>query len=610
MPPHTPAKYAGADPVPDIQTLKSWEQCREYLPSKNSPKCRIDFDMAQTKDIRIPPQTHKDITVYLSPGSRGVVVLWRSSPFAACSLTTTPGPLARDLSPNVSAALTSIATGGAMPQVPQLTVSSLNTVALSAPPSAELTPDETEAINLQNENRYQQFVQSLRSENLSPKEREKRKAQAESQKEKDIEQQKEKLREEKRKNKARQDKIEADEKAINDLIQQFQDQQAQADRLYRALDPDRQDYGDIRQNYLYSYSDNDEAVSKLDLIRQDAVRFLSRLLPDSKTVPGMQDTVDKLRSRVAKLHDAYGSDVDDFVKMATTQIETAQSVIDALKTPDRVEALSYYTDGTAKVQKLLDFIKDFQTLPPNLKWPDDSVQILPIAVYSESKVAVTVKCVDAVNATPLFDSIQFNAYFQSPPQFDISAGALISTLHGRQAATQTPYSNPATSSCPPTPTTTSSCPVVVINKTRPQFVPGVFIDWHPLNFKLPGVHDPARKPCKPSDDPAKSCPPVAIPTWMSENAPRHPFGYVGSLGLAGGFLVNPNNGTVQAEFFEGISFGIQRFVFLIGNHTGRSQNLTGGYYVGEQVSPGITPTTVRNWSNALAFGITYRIPLR
>lgn len=275
-----------------------------------------------------------------------------------------------------------------------------------------------------------------------------------------------------------------------------------------------------------------------------------------------------------------------------------------------MEALYYVSDATAKVQKVLDFIKDFQTLPDNLKWPDASVQILPIAVYPESKVAVTVKCADAVSATPLFDSIQFNAYFQSPPRFDISAGALISTLHGRQATTQTPYSNPATSSCPPTPTTTSSCPVVVINKTRPQFVPGVFIDWHPLNFKLPGVHDPARKPCKPSEDPAQSCPPVAIPTWMSENAPRHPFGYVGSLGLAGGFLVNPNNGTVQAEFFEGISFGIQRFVFLIGNHTGRSQNLTGGYYVGEQVSPGITPTTVRNWSNALAFGITYRIPLR
>lgn len=613
VPPHTPAKYAGGNPVPDIQTLKSWEQCREYLPSKKSPQCRIDFDMAQTKDIRVPPQTHKDITVYLSPGSRGVVVLWRSSPFAACSLTTAPGPLARDLSSNVSAMLSSIATGGAMPLVTRLAVSSLNTVSVSAIPSAELTPEEKEMIRLPYDNRYEQFVQSLRSEHLSSKELGKRQSKAELDKEKAIEQQEEKLREEKQKRiKARQDKIEADEKAINDLIQQFQDQQAQAVRLYRALDPenDPQDYNDIRKNYLYSYSDNDEAIYKVRRIKESAIKFLSRPLPDNKTVPGMQDTVEKLESRVKALHDTYGSDVDVFVNQATAQINNAHSVIDELRRPDRVEALYYVSDATAKVQKVLDFIKDFETLPDNLKWPDGSVQILPMAVYPESKVAVTVKCADAVSATPLFDNIQFNAYFQSPPTFDISAGALISTLHGRQAATQTPYSNPATSSCPPTPTTTSSCPVVVINKTRPQFVPGVFIDWHPLNFKLPGVHDPARKPCKPSDDPAKSCPPVAIPTWMSENAPRHPFGYVGSLGLAGGFLVNPNNGTVQAEFFEGISFGIQRFVFLIGNHTGRSQNLTGGYYVGEQVSPGITPTTVRNWSNALAFGITYRIPLR
>jgi len=491
-----------------------------------------------------------------------------------------------------------------MPLVAPLALSSLNTVPLSAAPSAELTSEEKEMIRLPYDNRYQQFVQSLRSDNLSSKELAKRKAQAESDKEKSIKEQEDKLREEKQKNiKARQQKIEEDEKAINDIIQQFQDQRTQADRLYGALDPenDRKDYNDIRANYLYSYSDNAEATSKISAIKRDAVRFLSRPLPDMKTVQGMQDTLDKLQSRVRKLSDTYGSDVADFVNNATKQIGNAQLVIDSLRRPGTVEALSYYTDATAKVQKLLDFIKDFETLASNLKWPDASVQILPIAVYPESKVAVTVKCADAVSATPLFDSIQFNAYFQSPPTFDISAGALISTLHGRQAAIQTPYGNPATTSCPATATTTANCPLVVINKTRPQFVPGVFIDWHPLNFKLPGVHDPARKP---------SNPPGTIPTWMSENAPRHPVGYVGSLGLAGGFLVNPNNGTVQAEFFEGISFGIQRFVFLIGNHTGRSQNLTGGYYVGEQVSPGITPTTVRNWSNALAFGITYRIPLR
>lgn len=591
---HTYAQYAGSDPVPAVETLKTWNQCREYLPSKNSPQCRIDFDMAQTKDVRIPPQTHKDITVYLSPGSRGVVVLWRSSPFAACSLTTTPGPLVRDLSPNVSSALTSIGTGGAMPGVPAA-ITAPNIVALSSIAAPELTTDETNAIRSQNENRYQQFLQSLKSENLPRREREERAKQEQSQKEKDIEKQIEETREQKAK--AKRDKIAADERTINDVIRQFQRQQ----KLYDALGPDKADYQDIRTNYLYSYSNNDDANNKLDAIKKAAVDFLSRPLPDNKTIPGMEDTVDKLQSLVATLRDTYGSDVDVFVNQATDEIRQARLVIANVKGTETVEALSYFNDATAKVQKVLDFIKDFQTLAPNLIWPDKSVQVLPIAVYSESKVAVTVKCADAVSSTPLFDNIQFNAYFQSPPVFDISAGALISTLHGRQAATQTPYGNPATTSCPATAMTTANCPVVIINVTRPQFVPGVFVDWHPLNFKLPGVHDPAIK---------KSDPPKSINTWMSEKAPRHPFGYVGSLGLAAGFLVNPNNGTVQAEFFEGISFGIQRFVFLVGNHTGRSQNLTGGYYVGEQVSTGSMPTTVRNWSNALAFGITYRVPLR
>ena len=602
--PRKPPKDEKPDPVFDLKSLTDWEQCREYLPPKKSRKCRIDFDMRQTKDIRIPPQTHKDVTVYLSPASRGVVVLWHSSPFAACSLTTTPGPLARDLSPNVSATLTSIGTGGAMPLVAPLALSSLTTVETTAAViSTQLTPGEENAIRFEYDNQFQQYVQSLRSENLSRTERNQRAAQAKSDRDKKIEQEEEKRREEKRKLKETQDNIKKDEGAINDLIQQFKDQQKQAERLYSALDPDndRKDYDDIRKYYLYSYESGSDADAALDRIRTDAVSFLSRPLPDIKSVAGMQDTVEKLQTRVDKLRDDYGSAVDEFVRKINIQINNALSVIDTLKDPKRVEALFYYTDATPKVQKIMDFIKDFQTLPPTLRWSDNSVQILPIAVYSESKVAVTVKCADAVNATALFDNIQFNAYFQSPPVFDISAGALISTLHGRQASTQTPYGNPATTSCPATATTTANCPVVVVNVTRPQFVPGVFVDWHPINFKLPGVRDPARR---------KSDPPNSINTWMSEKAPRHPFGYVGSLGLAAGFLVNPNNGTVQAEFFQGISFGIQRFVFLIGNHTGRSQNLTGGYYVGEQVTPGTTPSTVRNWSNALAFGITYRIPLR
>jgi hypothetical protein len=49
---------------------------------------------------------------------------------------------------------------------------------------------------------------------------------------------------------------------------------------------------------------------------------------------------------------------------------------------------------------------------------------------------------------------------------------------------------------------------------------------------------------------------------------------------------------------------------MIGNHTGHSQNFTGGFVVGQSLAAGIAPPTVEHWSQGLAFGVTYRIPLR
>ena len=83
-----------------------------------------------------------------------------------------------------------------------------------------------------------------------------------------------------------------------------------------------------------------------------------------------------------------------------------------------------------------------------------------------------------------------------------------------------------------------------------------------------------------------------------------------SLGLAGGFAVNPNNGTGIGEFFEGVSFGISRLAFLAGIHNGHYETFTDGYYVGEAVPSGTTARTVRNWTNHFAVGITYRIVQR
>jgi hypothetical protein len=117
-------------------------------------------------------------------------------------------------------------------------------------------------------------------------------------------------------------------------------------------------------------------------------------------------------------------------------------------------------------------------------------------------------------------------------------------------------------------------------------MPAAFFEYHPLNMKCP---------------------------WAKNGGDRHPFGYVLSLGLAGGISVNPNNGTASAEFFEGISVAIQRVSLLFGIHNGRYQTFADGYYVGEALpgTPGqTTARTERIWTNHFAIGIAYRPPLR
>ncbi|MGC2161328.1 MAG: hypothetical protein WA634_05445 [Silvibacterium sp.] len=596
---------AGADPVPNVQQVLQWQQCREYLPSKNSQKCRIDFDMTQTKDIRIPPQTHKDITVYLGRDSRGVVVLWRSSPFAACSLTTTLGPLARDLSANISSTLTSMAGLGAIPQtILAEGAISVNQLQSQITPTTIIAPPETENMALLTEKMKAQVLTEQPSEarHLKGKELDAF-----------INQRVQQLIEE-RESEYQHSllllNIHKDEEAITAAIKDFADLGIPYQSLRPTEDP--ADVNAIRDSISYSYPDDTTARNKLAEIYSHASTFVSRPLPDSKTPPALAAKLEAIKIAVAKLQRTYpDNEILAFVESANEQIAVAQRRLDDAQSPKTAVLVTYLNDATPKIQKLIDFIHDWlaqddKVAAANKIRPDASVQALPIALYSESKVAVQVKCVDPVTAAPLFDAIQFNAYFQSPPIFDISSGVLISTLHGREATTQTTYTNPsAAASCPANPTaippTTSNCPTVVIKRTRPQFMPGVFAEVHLWNFKLPWVRDPAF---------TAASPPNQIPTWMSNNAPRHAFGYVGSLGLAGGFMVNPNNGTTEAEFFEGVSFGIQRFVFLVGDHNGRSQNLTDGYYIGAPVTPGTTPTTVNNWANGLAFGITYRIPLR
>lgn len=596
---------AGADPAPSVQQLLSWKQCREYLPKDKHPGCRIDFDMRQTRDGKAPPQTHKDITVHLGTDTRGVVVLWHSSPFAACSLTTQPGPLGRDISTNVGPALTAAAGLGAFLLAPSpagaaAAGTSPGILEESSMQPEALSQERIDQITTQFHEQEQKHLEAMaRTKGFTKEAKQRMEQETQSKIDKEIQE------EEKRNREAKVGGIQEGEKEITKALQGIQE----TARLYDNISADQDSATIIRKNLFYSYEDDKTARSAKDAIKQAAIEIVGRPLPDGKTISSLQKQRDDTVEKIDALEKAYPgvAAVTDFVRAAREQIGKIDALIRKDQEPAIVALVAYATDSQAKVQKILDFIKDWEAQDSDHRDPADaSVQALPIALYPESKVAVTVKCADAVTASALFDSLQFNGYFQRPPIFDISSGLLISTLHGRKVTTQSVYSNPSSAvSCPAnpsaTPPTTSNCPTVVINRTRPQFMPGVFAEVHAWNFKLPWVRDPAY-------DAANL--PGRVPTWMSDKAPRHALGYVGSLGLAGGFMVNPNNGTTQAEFFEGISFGIQRFVILIGNHNGRSQNLTGGYYEGAPVTSGTTPATVSNWANGFAFGITYRIPLR
>jgi len=194
-------------------------------------------------------------------------------------------------------------------------------------------------------------------------------------------------------------------------------------------------------------------------------------------------------------------------------------------------------------------------------------------------VTEVITCKDSVTQTQAFDAITFTAYYENSPHLDFSAGALVSFLGGRQVGT---ISGP----CPQSGGVCSTAPntvLAVTSRSRVQWIPTAFIEYHPWNFKCP---------------------------WATTGSPEHKFGYVCSFGGAFGLAVNPNNGTTNAEYFEGVSFGIHRVAIFFGNHSGRFQDFTGGYSVGETVPSGTTPPTYRRWTNHPAIGISYRIPLR
>jgi hypothetical protein len=320
-----------------------------------------------------------------------------------------------------------------------------------------------------------------------------------------------------------------------------------------------------------------EAADKLDAKLKE---FLAALAPDLAEIQArskqMQDDFSKFYTGNARdRRPANTGTVGAGVSAAAANADLLQT-----STSDFKKKVKPYADYVASLRKVI----------PGTPNPLTTIS-LKMDPYRQKTVTETITCKDAVSGTQPFASIIYTAFFENTPIFDISTGAIMSLLPGRQvgtvsgplaggtpaASTSVPTSGPCGAFNP-----SETC-LGITSATRVQFMPAIIFELHPVQGKC---------------------------FWAKNGAQRHPLGYVCSLGLAGGLSVNPNNGTASAEFFEGFSVGISRVAFLFGIHNGRYQTFADGYYAGEAVPGGTTARTSRIWTNHFAIGITYRIVQR
>jgi hypothetical protein len=323
-----------------------------------------------------------------------------------------------------------------------------------------------------------------------------------------------------------------------------------------------------KKEWQYSFNDDAAATGAAQRLSDSAQKFL--------------DAIDK-PAQLEKDFNSLSTKVADYEAAHPGLAEAAELNQQLKSLKANLDALKFYSANYADMRKQVQQYVDFLTaLPPT----GLTEQVLPMAYFANKQVTETVTCKDAISTNPAFDNIVFIAYYEALPHFDISVGAIASLLGGRQTSTVTaPFTPAQAAACQGVTGCGPSTELTYKVRSAYQFIPTVLAEWRWANFRLPGAHN---------------------------GTPWHPFGYVCSIGIAGGPAINPNNGGAAAEVFAGLSIGIQRISILIGAHHGRYQEYGGGFYAGETFPPGtsVTPLTVYRWATHPAFGITYRIPIR
>jgi hypothetical protein len=336
----------------------------------------------------------------------------------------------------------------------------------------------------------------------------------------------------------------------------------------------------LKEDWKYTFDSQDDADTAIKDLKIAAEKALAIPPPD---FVALKPQVLDLRVRLA----AYALTAPP----ESARIAHDRLVLDGLLADVEApkETMADLQSKRKSIRGVYDFL--FGLLNP----PSPYTQaVLPMSYFSAKTVTETITCKDASSKDQVFDNTVFVAYYEALPHFEISAGAIASLLGGRQVAELSgPYTPAQQAVCaaqtPPATGTAPTCgPATVLGystRSHYQFMPGVFAEWRVKNFRRPGAEN---------------------------GSPYHPLGYLWSIGLAGGVAINPNNGGPAAEFFTGVSLGLQRFALMIGAHAGRYQEFGGGYYAGEMFPAGttVTPPTAYNWAWHPAFAIAYRVPIR
>ena len=332
--------------------------------------------------------------------------------------------------------------------------------------------------------------------------------------------------------------------------------------------------GDLNKGWLYSFSDDATFSKTAAPLWNELHRLVNLSIPN---LASQQVELNALNDALGQFHRTYDGDqsVATWLSQADRRLSVDTGIFNLLQ-----EQLTALLAARTQLRQAHDFLSSISDDPTAAQATftgpghNYTTQKLPMSFFSQKQVTESVTCKDVLTQTSPFDTITFTAYYENLLPISFSAGAVVSLNGGHQVGA---VSGPSTN-----PTETI---LAVTSNSKVQWMPAAFVELY-HSYKCP---------------------------WAQNGAPSHSFGYVCSFGPAFGILINPNNGATAAEYFEGVSFGIQRVALFIGNHTGRYQTFASGYTVGEVFPSGSapsTPPTTRYWTNHLAFGITYRIQLR